>query len=108
MTDSAEWQVLDNRESGRFEITIHGETAYLEYTRGPHQLALIHTEVPSSLSGRGLASRLNRYALDHARTEGLQVTVACPFALGFVDRHPEYADLLSRPTGPAVSEPPWM
>jgi predicted GNAT family acetyltransferase len=108
MNDSAEVQVHDNRESSRFEVTIDGETAYLEYTRGPHELALIHTEVPPSLSGRGLGSRLNRHALDLARAEGLQVTVVCPFALGFVDRHPEYGDLLSRPTGPAVSEPPWM
>lgn len=108
MNASGETQVRDNRESSRFEITIQGETAYLEYTRGPHQLALIHTEVPPSLSGRGLASDLNRHALEIARTEDLQVTIVCPFALGFVDRHPEYGDLLNRPTGPAASEPPWM
>lgn len=106
--NDAEVPVHDNEEGGRFEITIGEETAYLEYTRGPHDLALIHTEVPAALGGRGLASRLNRHALEVARTEGLRVSVVCPFAIGFVDRHPEYGDLLGRPTGPPVSEPPWM
>ena len=108
MNETSDVQVRDNREGGRFEITIRGETAYLEYTRGPQELALIHTEVPASLSGRGLGSRLNRHALDLARVEGLQVTLVCPFALGFLDRHPEYRDLLGRPAGLPLSEPPWM
>ena len=108
MSETEKIQVHDDRETDRFEITLGGETAYLQYTRGPHELALIHTEVPASLSGRGLGSRLNRHALDIARTEGLRVTVVCPFVIGYVDRHPEYRDLLSRPAGPAASEPPWM
>ncbi len=108
MNESAEIRIHDNHEGGRFEITIGGETAYLEYTRGPHELALIHTEVPASLSGRGLASRLNRHALELARTDGLAISVVCPFALGYLDRHPEYRDLLNRPMGPPASEPPWM
>ena len=108
MNAASEVEVRDNREGGRFEITIHGDTAYLEYTRGPHELALIHTEVPASLSRRGLGSRLNRHALELARDEGLQVSVVCPFALGFVDRHPENRELLGRPAGPPASEPTRM
>lgn len=108
MDESVEVQIRDNRESGRFEITIGGETAYLEYTRGPYELALIHSEVPATLAGRGLASRLSRHALELARAEGLSITAVCPFVLGFLDRHPEYQDLSSRPQGPPISEPPWM
>ncbi len=105
---SAEPPIRDNLETGRFEITIRGETAYLEYARGPSELVLVHTEVPRALSGRGLASRLARHALDLARAEGLRVSVVCPFALGYVERHPEYQGLIGKPSGPAAPEPPWM
>jgi predicted GNAT family acetyltransferase len=100
--------VVDNGETGRFEITIGGETAYQEYSRGPAELVLVHTEVPSALSGRGLASRLTRHGLELARREGLRVALVCPFALGWVDRHPEYRDLLDRPGGTAAPDLPWM
>ncbi len=100
--------IRDNLDAGRFEIAIGGETGYLEYTRGPSELVLVHTEVPRALSGRGLASRLARHALDLARAEGLRVSVVCPFALGYVERHPEYQGLIGKPSGPASPEPPWM
>ncbi len=106
MTD--EPPIHDDLEAGRFEMTIGGETAYLEYSRGPSELVLVHTEVPRALSGRGLASRLARHALDLARAEGLRVSVVCPFALGYVERHPEYQGLIGMPSGPAAPEPPWM
>ena len=100
--------IEDNAAAGRFEINIQGATAYQEYSRGPAELVLVHTEVPSALSGRGLASQLTRHGLELARCEGLRVTLVCPFALGWVGRHPEYQDLLDRPGGTAAPELPWM
>jgi uncharacterized protein len=32
--------------------------------------------------------------LDIARAEGLKVKPLCPFAKAYIERHPEYADLL--------------
>ncbi|MGH7540608.1 MAG: GNAT family N-acetyltransferase [Gemmatimonadota bacterium] len=89
-------------------MTLGGQTAYLEYTLGPHRLVLLHTEVPPALEGRGVAARLARHALDLARREGLGVTAECPFVHGYAERHPEYRSLLLRATGPASAEPPWM
>jgi uncharacterized protein len=31
--------------------------------------------------------------LDTARSQGLKVKAVCPFAKGYIERHPEYADL---------------
>jgi hypothetical protein len=54
----------------------------------------MHTEVPKALEGRGIGSGLIRGVLDAARSEGLKVKPVCPFAKAYIERHPEYADLL--------------
>lgn len=100
--------VRDNAEAGRFEIETDGAVAYLEYTRGPSVLALVHTEVPPELGGRGLAGRLARHACEVAREAGLRIEAVCPFQIGWFDRHPEHADLVHRPTGTAGDDPFWM
>lgn len=51
---SAPPAVTDNREAHQFELTVDGQTSVLIYERRPHALALVHTEVPPALRGRGL------------------------------------------------------
>lgn len=81
---------------GRFELEQDGEVAYLEYTVAGKILALLHTEVPEALRGRGLASELAKSAFDWARENHMQVDVICPLVAGFVKRHGEYSDLLMK------------
>ncbi|MDX1578529.1 MAG: GNAT family N-acetyltransferase [Gemmatimonadota bacterium] len=99
--------IHDNAEAGRFTIESDGEMAYLEYARGPEVLALVHTEVPRALRGRGFAGRLAKHAAELARREGLRIEPSCPFQIGWLDRHTEYADLVHRPTGSAGEDPFW-
>jgi predicted GNAT family acetyltransferase len=80
--------------TGRFELERDGQVAYLEYTLTGDVLALIHSEVPASLRGQGLASELARTALDWARENHKKVDVICPSVAGYLKEHPEYADLL--------------
>ena len=61
--------------------------------RNNNVLTLLHTEVPKELEGRGIGSALIRGVLDTARSQGLTVNALCPFAKGYIERHPEYADL---------------
>ncbi|MCG8469839.1 MAG: N-acetyltransferase [Gemmatimonadetes bacterium] len=100
--------IRDNPDTGRFEIEIDGHVAFLEYTRGPAVLALVHTEVPSELGGRGLASRLATHAAELARSESLRLEPTCPFQIGWLDRHTEYSDLVNKPTGEAGDDPFWL
>ena len=69
-----------------------GEAAY---RRRNGRIALIHTEVDEALEGRGLGSRLVTAALDDARDQGLEVVPLCPFVASFIDRHPEYQDIVA-------------
>jgi uncharacterized protein len=46
-----------------------------------------------------LGSRLAATALEDARREGLEVVPLRPFMARYIDRHPEYQDLVARATG---------
>ena len=82
--------------TGRFELERDGHVASLQYTVAGHVLALLHTEIPESLRGSGVASTLAQTALDWARDHHMKVDVVCPFVATFLETHPEYWDLILR------------
>jgi hypothetical protein len=84
-------QVTDNQAGSRFELDTDGQRAVLLYRRNGNRLVLIHTEVPEELEGRGLGGTLVRAALDRAARDGLTLVPLCPFARGWLDRHPDAA-----------------
>ena len=89
-------EVAHNEKARRFEIRSDGQTAFLQYELAKGSIALVHTEVPPALEGRGMGGALARAALEHARTEHLPVLVSCPFVAAFVRKHPEYEPLLKK------------
>jgi uncharacterized protein len=89
-------EVRDNPARSRFEMAGGGAVAFVEYERtGNGRIALLHTEVPEALSGRGVGSKLVRGVLDALRAEGSKVVPRCEFVAAYVGRHPEYRDLLA-------------
>lgn len=84
-------QVTDNQPESRFELRVDGLLAELPYRRNGNRLVLIHTEVPEELEGRGLGGALVMAAVDRAAREGLTVVPLCPFARGWLQRHPDVA-----------------
>ncbi len=93
--DAADASVVDSFERQRYEILIGGEIAgVLHYRRHGERVELLHTEIEQSFSGRGLGGRLASAALTDARARSVTVVPTCPFVTGYLDRHPEYADLL--------------
>jgi len=85
--------VRDNTERHRFELDADGHIAFSNYRTADGVLTVLHTEVPKQLEGRGIGSALVRGVLEIARAQGLKVNALCPFVKGYLDRHPEYADL---------------
>jgi predicted GNAT family acetyltransferase len=87
--------VADSPAQERFEITVDGELAgYAQYMRRSRVIAFVHTEVAQRFEGQGLAGTLIRAALDASRDEGLTVLPFCPFVHGYIERHPEYLELV--------------
>jgi predicted GNAT family acetyltransferase len=82
---------VDNAPEHRFEVTVDGVRAELLYRRANGRLVLLHTEVPPALEGRGLGGTLVRAAVDTASREDLTLVPRCPFARGWLERHPTEA-----------------
>jgi predicted GNAT family acetyltransferase len=93
MTDVA---TSHDPELHRYEARIDGELAGVaEYQLTDRLAILTHTEVDDRFEGRGVGSTLARFALDDVRAEGSrQVLPLCPFIKDWIDRHPDYADLV--------------
>ena len=83
--------VTDNQAESRFELWADGRLAELLYRRNGNRLVLIHTEVPVEFEGRGLGGALVMAAVDSAKREGMTVVPLCPFARGWLQRHPDTA-----------------
>ncbi len=67
---------------------------YAEYLLGEHIIVFTHTVVEPAFEGKGIGSRLVRFALDDARARGLKVRPKCPFFASYIDAHTAYADLV--------------
>jgi predicted GNAT family acetyltransferase len=87
--------VTHDEAAQRFELLVDGARALLTYRRFPDRILLLHTEVPQPFEGHGLAARLSRSALDFARTNHLRVVPLCPYVSSFIQKHPEYQDLVA-------------
>jgi len=90
MTDA----VVNNRSQHRYELTIDGHIAAAYYQLADGVITFEHTEVPPELRGKGIGSKLVKGALDQARSDGLKVIAQCPFVRGYIDKHPDAADLV--------------
>ncbi|HUO80867.1 MAG TPA: GNAT family N-acetyltransferase [Steroidobacteraceae bacterium] len=87
--------VRDDVEAGRFELAVGAAIAFVDYQRSGRTLVLRHAEVPAELEGRGVGSRLVRAVLELARARGERVVPRCPFIARYLERHPEYQDLVA-------------
>jgi uncharacterized protein len=88
-------EVRNNPELNRYELRLDDELeGFVTYRERPGLIALVHTEVDKRLEGQGMAGRLVAGALDDARQRELQVLPFCPYANSYIQRHPQYADLV--------------
>jgi predicted GNAT family acetyltransferase len=86
--------VSDNPALNRYELAVDGHIAAAYYEIADGVITFDHTEVPPELGGKGIGSKLVQGALDQVRTRGLKVIARCPFVKAWIDKHPDYADLL--------------
>jgi uncharacterized protein len=86
--------VRDNPELDRFELDVDGETACAYYRLDNDVITFTSTETPPALRGQGIASELVRGALQFARARGLNVSATCSFVTDYLNRHPEFADIV--------------
>ena len=88
-------QVFHNAVEARFELRVGEELCQINYRRTDDKLIIYRTAVPPALEGRRFAALMTLAALDFARSEKLQVEPRCSYTAAFLQKHPEYADLLA-------------
>lgn len=89
-------EVVHNTQYERFEVQQEGHLAELDYRRAGNQIIFAHTGVPVELEGRGIGSALAKAGLAYARENSLEVVPLCPFVRSYIERKPEYQDLVSK------------
>ena len=92
---AAAGQVSHDEGRRRFELEEEGETGFLTYDLRDGTIVFTHTIVPPELEGRGIGSRIVAAGLEHARDRGMKEEPQCSFVRSYIDRHPEYADLVA-------------
>jgi uncharacterized protein len=67
---------------------------WVEYRPAGESVIIAHTEIDERREGEGLGSVLVRSVLDRIRASGKTVIPMCPFTAAYIQRHPEYVDLV--------------
>lgn len=89
------WNDTDNH---RYVLEVNGDRAgmALYHLRRGGRYFFVHTEIDDEHSGRGLASRLVKHALDDVKSTGGRVVPICPLFAAYIERHPEYQGLVDQ------------
>jgi uncharacterized protein len=90
-------EVAANADLSRYEIHVDGELAgFTQFVPDGDTLVFPHTEIDGTFAGQGLAKRLIAGALDDVRAQGgRKVVPLCPFVKSFIDKNPDYQDLVA-------------
>lgn len=92
-------ELSNNPARSRYEARLEGKVVgFAQYRPLTGAIMFTHTEVDEAMEGRGVGSRLLRYALDDVRSRGLFAIPMCPFVKAFIQRHlEEYIELVNPP-----------
>ncbi len=88
--------IINNEQLMHFEIHQGDDTGFLKYRYHNNSIAFMHTEVPASIEGRGVASALAQHAFKYAKEQHKKVKIYCPFVSIYLKRHPELSEQLDK------------
>ena len=91
-------EIVVTKDEERQEYAGHVDdvqVGYVSYVNRDDAIELPHTVVKQEFGGRGYASAIVRFALDDIRAQNKHVIPTCPYVSGWIEKHPEYADLVA-------------
>lgn len=98
--------VRNDVDNHRYVLELDGERAGMAvyHVRGGRNY-FVHTEVDPGHEGEGLGSALAQNALDDVRARGEQIVPLCPFITAWLNRHPDYQDLIDQEALARINQP---
>lgn len=100
MSDLAYGPFRDDPEARRFQQTVsasghaHG-LVFADYAVRGAVRVILHVEADARLRGTGAAGAFMQALVDHCRDHDLQLHPVCGYAVAWLKRHPETADLIA-------------
>jgi uncharacterized protein len=92
-SDDLQITVRKATEKSRYEAVIDGAVVgFADITEDDERVVFNHVEVTPAWQGQGVASRLVQAAFDQVLAQRKAIKPLCPFAVGYLRRHPEYAE----------------
>lgn len=88
--------IINNEKLSRFETEVNGDFAYIKYRPYKSNIAIMHTFVPESARGRGIAFELAKFVLEYFKQKKRKLMVYCPLVAKYINIHPEYKSLLDK------------
>lgn len=90
---------IEHHEDDRqFTAIEKGTVGFLNYVALPDGKTLDyqHTFVPPEFRGKHIGQDLVKFALDFAKENDYKVIPTCPFVRLYIDKHPEYKELVKK------------
>ncbi|ALI98891.1 GNAT family N-acetyltransferase [Rufibacter tibetensis] len=87
-------EIINNPAAHKFETTVEGKTAFIQFKLRGDVMTVLHTIVPEELEGRGLAAAMSTHVLKYLEAEKMQLVPLCPYMLAFLKKHPAYQHLV--------------
>lgn len=91
-----DYKLKENIGEKHYYIEVEDKIAKVEYIKTTDKIYLTHTEVPTSLGGKGIGSKLVKLALEKVKEEGLILIPLCPFVAMYIKKHTEWKEIVSK------------
>ena len=86
--------ISHNIEKQRFELTVDGHTAVLDYRLVGNTIIFTHTGVPAAIENHGIGAKLVKAGLEYVSEKELKVRSFCWFVDKYIQKRPEYQHLM--------------
>jgi predicted GNAT family acetyltransferase len=87
-------KIEDNTALQRYELLVEGQVVFADYRRDSNIVHITHVETPVILRGSGKAGELMQAIADKARAENFKIHPICSYAVAWLVRHKDYADIV--------------
>jgi len=92
-----DYELIDNEVYNQYEFHVGNQVAKIEYIKANNnEIYLVHTEMPSSLEGKGIGSMLAEKVLADIESKNLRLVPLCPFIAGYIQKHPEWRRIVMK------------
>ncbi len=90
-----DYKVQHNIAENRFEVILDNLISMVEYQIDKDgNMKVFHSEVPVALEGRGIAAAMTKTLLEYVKEKQIKVYPLCSYTRAYIDRHPEYRELV--------------